>query len=61
MYLAQGPHDVQNLEVAMVLAVIVVAAFWRILLRLVVAALVAALIVAVVYGTAAIMAAAHGS
>jgi hypothetical protein len=60
MYLAQGTQDVQNLEVAMILAVIVVAAFWRILLRLAVAAIVAVVIVAVVYGAAAFIDAAHG-
>lgn len=60
MHLAQGPQDVQNVEAAMVLAVIIVAAFWRTLLRLALAALVAVVIVAVVYGVVAFTNAAHG-
>jgi hypothetical protein len=57
--LAQATQSVQNLEVVMVLAVIIVATFWRILLRLALAALVAALIVALAYGAATIMDAAR--
>lgn len=60
MFLAQGPQDVQNVEVATVLTVIIVAAFWRTLLRLALAALVAVLIVAVGYGVVAFMHTAHG-
>jgi hypothetical protein len=59
MYLAQGPEDVQNAEVALVLAVIFVAAFWRALLRLVLAALVVGVLLAVIYGVAAFAHAAH--
>ena len=59
MYLAQGPQDIQNAEVAVVLAVIIVAAFWRALLRLLLAAVVTVVIVAVGYGVIAFMHAVH--
>jgi hypothetical protein len=59
MYLAQGPQDIRNAEVAVILTVIVVAAFWRIVLRFVIAAIAAVLIVAVAYGLIAFMDAAH--
>ncbi len=60
MYLAQGPPDVHHVEVAMALAVIIVAAFWRTVLRIALAALATVVIVAVVYGVATFMNAAHG-
>lgn len=59
MYLAQGPQDIKNAEVAVILTVIVVAAFWRTVLRFVVAAIAAVLIVAVAYGLIAFMDAAR--
>ena len=59
MYLAQGPQDVQNAEVAIVVAIIIIAAFWRALLRFMLAALVAVLLVAVGYGVVAFLHAAH--
>jgi hypothetical protein len=59
MYLAQGPQDIQNVEVVMVMAAIVVAAFWRILLRIALAAIVAFVLVAIGYGVVAFMHAAH--
>ena len=59
MYLAQGPHDADNAKVALVLIVIMVAAFWRTIIRLVLAVLVAVLLVAVGYGMIAFIAAVH--
>lgn len=59
MYLAQGPHDADNAKVALVLIVIMVAAFWRTIIRLVLAVLVAVLLVAVGYGLIAFIAAVH--
>jgi hypothetical protein len=59
MYLAQGPQDIRNAEVAVILTVIVVAAFWRAVLRFVIAAVAAVLIVAVAYGLIAFMDATH--
>ncbi len=59
MYLAQGPQDIGNAQVALVLAVIVIAAFWRAVLRLVLAAIVAVVVVAVGYGVITFIAATH--
>jgi hypothetical protein len=59
MYLAQGPHDANNVKVALVLIVIMVAAFWRTIIRLVLAVLVAVFLVAVGYGMIAFVAAMH--
>jgi hypothetical protein len=59
MYLAQGPHDANNVKVALVLIVIMVAAFWRTIIRLVLAVLVAVVLVAVGYGMIAFVAAMH--
>jgi hypothetical protein len=59
MYLAQGPHDADNAKVALVLIVIMVAAFWRTIIRLVLAVLAAVVLVAVGYGVIVIIGAIH--
>jgi len=59
MYLAQGPQDIRNAEVAVILTVILVAAFWRAIVRFVIAAIAAVLIVAIAYGLISFMQAAH--
>ena len=59
MYLAQGPQDIKNAEVVIVLAVIFLAAFWRAVLRLALAAIVAVVVVAVAYGLIAFVQGAH--
>jgi hypothetical protein len=47
MLLAQGiPQDIQNTEVGLILAVIIIAVFWRPLLRLALAALAAGILFA---------------
>jgi len=60
MLLAQGtPQVIQNTEVGLILAVIIIAAFWRPLLRLVLAALAAGLLFALGVGALAFVHLAH--
>jgi hypothetical protein len=59
MYLAQLPQDIQHAELAFVLTVIIVAAFWRAILRLVIAMVAAAVVISVAYVVIALMRATH--
>jgi hypothetical protein len=58
--LAQGtPQDIKNAEAGLVLAVIIIAAFWRPILRLVLAALAAGILLALGFGVILFIHAAH--
>jgi len=60
MHIPQGTaQNIENVKVAVVLAAIVIAVFWRLVLRLVLAALAAVVLVALGYGVLAFIQAAH--
>jgi hypothetical protein len=59
MYVAQLPQDIQHAELAFVLTVIIVAAFWRAILRLVIAMVAAVVVVSVAYVVIALVRATH--